>query len=441
MRFQWQSVLFFYEVSVMVGFVQLQNLVTIGFLLLRDSKDSQFYRHKISMTFFFCSFMRFPWHSVLFLYEISGMVGFVRLQNFNDCQFSMTISFLLLLDSTDNQFFHYEISMTVRFQWQPVLFLYEISMKVGFVPLQDFNDSRFCSVTKFQWQSVFSLRDLNDSQFCSFTRLQWQVLFFYKISMTVSFVPLRGFSDSWFCSVTKFQRLSVFNDDRFSYVMIFQRQSVFSLWDLNDGWFCFFTRSQWRFVCSVIKFQWWSVFICYKIPKTVSFFVMWSQWRLVLFLYKISVTAGFVPLQDFNDSRFCFFTRFMWRSVLFLCEVSVMVGFVRLQNFNDYHFSSVSKFHRQSVFPLRDLNDSQFFCFMRFQWRLVLFLYQLSVSFVPSVGFVPLQDLNDGCFCFFTRFHWLLVLFFYKVSVTVGFVRLRNFNDCQFSMTADFLLL
>jgi len=32
---------------------------------------------------------------------------------------------------------------------------YEISMMVGFAGFRDFNDGRFCSVTRSQWRSFF----------------------------------------------------------------------------------------------------------------------------------------------------------------------------------------------------------------------------------------------------------------------------------------------
>jgi len=144
-------------------------------------------------------------------------VGFVRLRVFSDCQFSMTVDFVLLQDLNDGRFCSF-----VRYQLQLVLFFYEILVMVDFVPLRDFKDGQFCSVAKFQWRWVlFLLRDFKDGQFCSVTRSQWRlVLFgyefsvtvsfqwrlglFYKISMTVGFVPLWDINDSLFCSFTRY---------------------------------------------------------------------------------------------------------------------------------------------------------------------------------------------------------------------------------------------
>lgn len=76
-----------------------------------------------------------------------------------------------------------------------VLFYVKISLTDCFAGLC----GRFCSFTRFQYQSLLlwdfkdgwlcfvRLRDLNDSQL-------------YKISMAVGFVPLQGFSGSRFCS-------------------------------------------------------------------------------------------------------------------------------------------------------------------------------------------------------------------------------------------------
>jgi len=158
------------------------------------------------------------------------MVGFIRLRDFNDCQFSMR-----LRSQWRYVLFFNKILMTVVF----FCFFshYEISMTVGFIWLWDCNDGRFCWVMRFQWQSVLFgyeismtvslqwdrdwdlntlcfdlLQYFNDAPFCSFRRSQQQsVSFLYKISMPVSFVISRDFSDHWFCMVG-FVWLRDFND-------------------------------------------------------------------------------------------------------------------------------------------------------------------------------------------------------------------------------------
>jgi len=70
------------------------------------------------------------------------MVDFVRLRDLNDGRFSVSVGFVL---------FCYDISKTVGFV---PLFFYEISKMVSFVPLQNFNDNQFCSFTKPQWLTV-----------------------------------------------------------------------------------------------------------------------------------------------------------------------------------------------------------------------------------------------------------------------------------------------
>jgi len=128
----------------------------------------------------------------------------------------------------------------MRFQWQSVLFFYNILMMVGFVPL-----------------------DLNSSQFRSFTRFQWQSVLFF----------LRDFSDGWFCFVTRFQWLSICSLMRFFFpIMRFQWQSVLFSYEVS--------------------------------MTVIFFWVMRFQWQSVLFFYEISVTVGFVQLRDFNDYQF-----------------------------------------------------------------------------------------------------------------------------------------
>jgi len=160
---------------------------------------------------------------------------------------------------------------------------------------------------RFQWRSVFiRLRDLNDGRFCWVTRSQWRLdLFGYEISVAVGFAGLLSRNNGWIYSVMKSQWLSVF---------IWLRH-------LNDGRFCWVTR---------------------------------SQWRLDLFAYESSMTAGFTGLRDLNDGRFYLF--------LFGYEISMTVGF---------------------FIRLRDLNDGRFCWVTRSQWRLYLFGYEISVT----VGF------------------------------------------------------
>jgi len=67
-------------------------------------------------------------------------------------------------------------------------FGHEISMTVGFAGFRDFNDGRFCSVTRSQWRSFFLLRDFKNSRFCFVTSFQWRsVLVGYMISVMVGF--------------------------------------------------------------------------------------------------------------------------------------------------------------------------------------------------------------------------------------------------------------
>jgi len=98
--------------------------------------------------------------AVLFGYEISMTVSFVPLRDFNNgCFFNER----LFTKSSSKRFkllvlFSYEISMMV------VLFNCEISMMVSFVSLFFYDISKTFGFV--------SLRDLNDGQFCSFTRFQ-----------------------------------------------------------------------------------------------------------------------------------------------------------------------------------------------------------------------------------------------------------------------------
>jgi len=148
-RFQWLSVLFNYEILVTVSFIRLWN------------NNGQF-----------CSFTRFQWQSVLLGYKISMTVGF-------QCQ---------------SVLFCYEISKTVSFV---PLFFYKISKTDGLVSLGDFDDCWLYSVTV----GFAGLWDFNDGRFSSSTRFQWQsVLLGYEISVMVGFVLLWDFKNGWFCS-------------------------------------------------------------------------------------------------------------------------------------------------------------------------------------------------------------------------------------------------
>jgi len=66
---------------------------------------------------------------------------------------------------------------------------------------------------------------------------------------------------------------------------------------------------------------------------------------------------------------------------------------------------------------------------MRFQKRLVLFLYEFFGSVTSS---------QYGIFCSFTRFQRQSVLSLYKITMTVAFIRLRDFNDVCFIQLRDF---
>jgi len=133
----------------MVGFVRLWDLNdgrVCSFVPLRDFKDSRL-GNEISKTVGFVLFRRVEWWSKFMKkdYEISMMVGFVQLWDLNDGRFC---SFVRLQNFKDCFFFfRYEISKTVgwvmRFQRWSVLFCYEISVLVGFVQLWDLNDGRF----------------------------------------------------------------------------------------------------------------------------------------------------------------------------------------------------------------------------------------------------------------------------------------------------------
>jgi len=254
------------------------------------------------------------------------MVGFVALQ------VSMMVSFIQL--------------------WDIRLFF--------FFSLQDFNATRFCFLTRFQWHLFYSVM-----------RFQlWLLLFGYEISM-VGFQCQSVFSVLWFqtrsvlflWSYTRFQRQSVLLRYEFSMMAGFIQLQDFidicfiRLWDF------FFSRFQ----CYLVLF-----------PNEISM-------TSVIFGHEISIMVAFVWLRDLNDGRFsvsvfsviqfqtrsvlflCSFTWFQRQSVLFRCKFSMMVGFIRLQDFND-------------------------------------------------ICFIQLWDFNYGCFFFFFRF------FHYKISMPLGFV-------------------
>jgi len=214
----------------------------------------------------FFSITWLQWWSVLFGYEFSMRVGFVPL-------------------------IFYEISKTVFIfffpitwlQWWSVLCLYEISMTVGFTGLWDFNDGRFCWVMRFQWRLVlffnkndlelisktviffFPLHDFIDGQFCSFTRFQWwSVLFCYEMSMIVIFAGLWVLFGYEISMTVTFQCQSVLFSYEISktvgfaplfFYEISKTDSLVSVWDFYDSWFCPVTTNQWRSVFSVSQFR------------------------------------------------------------------------------------------------------------------------------------------------------------------------------------------
>jgi len=118
---------FRYKISLMVGFIPLVSL--------RDFNDDWFHspkRLQWRSGLFGCEILMM---SVLLGYEISVTAGFVRLcdlndgkfvplRDLNDIQFSVTVGIVALFFFT-------------RFQKQTVLFRYEISMMIGFIPLRD----------------------------------------------------------------------------------------------------------------------------------------------------------------------------------------------------------------------------------------------------------------------------------------------------------------
>jgi len=275
------------------------------------------------------------------------------------------VGFLLLRDFKDSKF----CSITT-FQWWSVLFGYKISLTVSFIPLRDLKDGPFCSIMRFKWQSVLFLNEISTMVVVVFSVMRFQrrsdFYFINEISVTVDFVPL------------------------FLY-KISKTVGFLFLQNFTDGWFYSFTRSQsqWRF-CFVMRFQWWLVLFGYGISVgLLYFFVLLRDFKDSLFFlkfyYEISMMGDFVLLRDLNECQVCLITTFQWWSVLFSYEISMTDGLV----------------------SLRDSSYSRFCSITRFKWWSVLFLYGISmtVSFhCQSVkfSFVQLRDLN--MFCSFTRF-------------------------------------
>jgi len=184
----------------------------------------------------------------LFFYEISRNVAFVWLRHFYDDWFCFVKKF-----QWRSVLFGYDISMTVGFV---PLFSYEILRKVGLVLLRDFYDGRFCSVTRFQWRSVLFGYDTSMT-----VGFQCQMGFIhYKISMTVSFIQIWHLNDGRFYS---FVLLRDFKESRF---------------------------------CSVTRFLWWSDLFCYEISMMNGFIRLWD-----LNDGRFSVSNGFFSLRDFSD--------------------------------------------------------------------------------------------------------------------------------------------
>jgi len=168
-RFQGQSVLFHYEISMTVSFQWPSVLflceisMTVGFVLLWDFNDG-----------WFCSFTRFRWQPVLFLNEILKMVGFVLF-------FYNILKTVSLWDFNNGWFCSFTRSQWqfysfTRSQWCSVLFLYEILVMVGFVQSRDFNDCQFSMTVGFV---VFLFWDLDDGCFFSHYEISKTVILFH----------------------------------------------------------------------------------------------------------------------------------------------------------------------------------------------------------------------------------------------------------------------
>jgi len=173
------------------------------------------------------------------------------------------------------------------------LFLDEFSKTVGFVFLREFHDG---------WNLRKKIDDISmmvkDSQFCSIRDFKdGQFFFCYESLIMVDIYE---------------KNVQNFNDGRFV-----------RLWDLNDGRFCSVMRFQWLSVfCFVTSVSWWSKFI----EK----------------IYEISMIVGFVRLCDLNDGRFCSFVPLRdFKDGRLGDEISKMVGLVHLWNLNDGRFCFV----------------------------------------------------------------------------------------------------
>jgi len=140
-RFQRWLGLFGYEISVMVCFIHW--------------RDTSF-QFKLSITLVLFGY-EISMIVGLFRYEILMMVGFVRLWELNELlSLPGGLPSIYRPGSTQFRWsvlFSYEISMTsVLFGYEiskTDFFCYEISTIVGFVPLRDFNNGWFCFVTRF----------------------------------------------------------------------------------------------------------------------------------------------------------------------------------------------------------------------------------------------------------------------------------------------------
>jgi len=141
--------MFTYKISKTVGFVALQVFndgrfysvmrfqlrLLFFFFITRFQWHSVLFPHKISMT------------SVLFGYEISIMVAFVWLRDLNDGRFSVSVVFFCYMISNTVGFKDNRFCWVASFQWWSVLFGSKISMMVGLVLLQNLNDGRFSGVS------------------------------------------------------------------------------------------------------------------------------------------------------------------------------------------------------------------------------------------------------------------------------------------------------
>jgi len=159
-----------------------------------------------------------------------------------------------------------------------------------------------------------------------------------------------------------------------------------------------------------------------------------------LFFYDISKTVCFISLQDFNDGRFCsimrsrqcffFITRVHWWSILFLHKISMTVGFVPLFL---YEISMTVSFHCQSVkfsfVSFRDLNT-------------VCFVLLRDFTDGRFCFFVLLRDFKDSRFCFITRFPWwsvdFVLLWYLKNDWFYSFDLLWYFKDSWFCFIMRF---